>query len=94
MICYGKVGHHHKMDKQGLDLENESIAASGEENQAVENQAQKCVEVLVHMWRCGSRIACGRPSCYKLKKVAMHYLVNYKSIYVNTYAILVLNKCL
>lgn len=74
MVCYGKEGHPHKMEKLGFDLDDGT--SPGDTKQANPQEArklsiQRCIQSLVHACQCRDA-NCRLPSCQKMKRVVTH----------------------
>lgn len=74
LVCYGKEGHPHKMEKLGFDLDDGS--SPGDSKQANPQEArklsiQRCIQSLVHACQCRDA-NCRNPSCQKMKRVVTH----------------------
>ncbi|NP_001191640.1 CREB-binding protein [Aplysia californica] len=70
--CYNKEGHHHKMTKLGLGLDD--IASSDKEENPQESRRksiQRCISSLVHACQCRNA-NCRMNACHKMKRVVGH----------------------
>lgn len=73
-ICYEKVGHVHKMEKLGLDLDDGSSPSDMKQanpQEARKQSIQRCIQSLVHACQCRDA-NCRLPSCQKMKRVVQH----------------------
>ncbi|XP_063706761.1 CREB-binding protein isoform X2 [Culicoides brevitarsis] len=73
--CNEKVGHPHKMEKLGLDLDDGSSPGDGSTKtnpqEARKQSIQRCIQSLVHACQCRDA-NCRLPSCQKMKRVVQH----------------------
>lgn len=73
--CYEKIGHPHKMDRLGFDIDDGSSPTDGRPqvppNEARKYSIQRCIQSLVHACRCRDA-NCRLPSCQKMKRVVQH----------------------
>ena len=70
--CYNKLGHHHKMNKLGLGLDD--ISSSDKEENPQESRRksiQRCISSLVHACQCRNA-NCRMNACHKMKRVVSH----------------------
>lgn len=72
-ICHDKVGHPHKMEKLGFDLDDGSPSDLQQANpqEARKQSIQRCIQSLVHACQCRDA-NCRLPSCQKMKRVVSH----------------------
>uniref|UniRef100_A0A1A9W3Z8 histone acetyltransferase n=1 Tax=Glossina brevipalpis TaxID=37001 RepID=A0A1A9W3Z8_9MUSC len=73
-LCNEKVGHPHKMDKLGFDLDDGSSPADLKQanpQEARKQSIQRCIQSLVHACQCRDA-NCRLPSCTKMKRVVQH----------------------
>lgn len=72
--CYEKVGHVHKMEKLGFDLDDGSSPSDMKQanpQEARKQSIQRCIQSLVHACQCRDA-NCRLPSCQKMKRVVQH----------------------
>ncbi|XP_038056192.1 histone lysine acetyltransferase CREBBP-like isoform X2 [Patiria miniata] len=70
--CYRKIGHNHKLEKWGLELDVDSNSgASRNPQEARRLSIQRCLQSLVHACQCKDA-NCRLPSCQKMKRVVQH----------------------
>lgn len=73
--CKEKVGHHHKMERLGFDLDDGSSPTDGRPQsnpqEARKQSIQRCIQSLVHACQCRDA-NCRLPSCQKMKRVVTH----------------------
>lgn len=72
--CKEKVGHEHKMDKLGFDLDDGSSPSDMQQanpQEARKQSIQRCIQSLVHACQCRDA-NCRLPSCQKMKRVVNH----------------------
>ncbi|XP_030564506.1 CREB-binding protein isoform X1 [Drosophila novamexicana] len=73
-VCKEKVGHPHKMEKLGFDLDDGSAPADLKQanpQEARKQSIQRCIQSLVHACQCRDA-NCRLPSCQKMKRVVQH----------------------
>uniref|UniRef100_A0A1B0A308 histone acetyltransferase n=1 Tax=Glossina pallidipes TaxID=7398 RepID=A0A1B0A308_GLOPL len=73
-LCKEKVGHPHKLDKLGFDLDDGSSPADLKQanpQEARKQSIQRCIQSLVHACQCRDA-NCRLPSCTKMKRVVQH----------------------
>ncbi|XP_018792789.1 PREDICTED: histone acetyltransferase p300 isoform X3 [Bactrocera latifrons] len=73
-VCKEKVGHPHKMEKLGLDIDDGSSPADLKQanpQEARKQSIQRCIQSLVHACQCRDA-NCRLPSCQKMKRVVQH----------------------
>lgn len=74
ITCKDKVGHQHKMDKLGFDLDDGSSPTDIKQTnpqEARKQSIQRCIQSLVHACQCRDA-NCRLPSCQKMKRVVQH----------------------
>uniref|UniRef100_A0A182T8Y6 histone acetyltransferase n=1 Tax=Anopheles maculatus TaxID=74869 RepID=A0A182T8Y6_9DIPT len=74
ITCKEKVGHQHKMDKLGFDLDDGSSPSDVKQTnpqEARKQSIQRCIQSLVHACQCRDA-NCRLPSCQKMKRVVQH----------------------
>lgn len=73
--CKEKVGHPHRMEKLGFDLDDGSSPGDGttktNPQEARKQSIQRCIQSLVHACQCRDA-NCRLPSCQKMKRVVQH----------------------
>lgn len=72
--CKDKVGHPHKMEKLGFDLDDGSSPSDLQQSnpqEARKQSIQRCIQSLVHACQCRDA-NCRLPSCQKMKRVVAH----------------------
>lgn len=71
--CKDKVGHEHRMEKLGFDLDDGSPTDMKQANpqEARKQSIQRCIQSLVHACQCRDA-NCRLPSCQKMKRVVSH----------------------
>lgn len=74
IVCKEKVGHPHKMEKLGFDIDDGSAPADHKQanpQEARKQSIQRCIQSLVHACQCRDA-NCRLPSCQKMKRVVQH----------------------
>ncbi|KAG5682698.1 hypothetical protein PVAND_012032 [Polypedilum vanderplanki] len=73
--CKEKIGHPHKMERLGFDLDDGSSPTDGRPQsnpqEARKQSIQRCIQSLVHACQCRDA-NCRLPSCQKMKRVVTH----------------------
>jgi E1A/CREB-binding protein len=73
--CKEKVGHHHKMERLGLDLDDGSsptdVRPQSNPQEARKQSIQRCIQSVVHARQCLDA-NCRLPSCLTMKRVVTH----------------------
>lgn len=73
--CNKKIGHPHKMERLGFDLDDGSSPTDGRPQsnpqEARKQSIQRCIQSLVHACQCRDA-NCRLPSCTKMKRVVTH----------------------
>ncbi|CAL1280153.1 unnamed protein product [Larinioides sclopetarius] len=72
--CYNKDGHHHKMQRLGFELNDDS--SQGDQKQVNPQESrrlaiQRCIQSLEHACQCRDA-NCRLPSCQKMKRIVLH----------------------
>ncbi|GIX96282.1 histone lysine acetyltransferase CREBBP [Caerostris extrusa] len=72
--CFNKDGHHHKMQKLGFELGDDS--STGDQKQVNPQESrrlaiQRCIQSLEHACQCRDA-NCRLPSCQKMKRIVSH----------------------
>ncbi|XP_011493407.2 CREB-binding protein [Aedes aegypti] len=74
LTCKEKIGHPHKMEKLGFDLDDGSSPTDIKQTnpqEARKQSIQRCIQSLVHACQCRDA-NCRLPSCQKMKRVVQH----------------------
>ncbi|XP_067945482.1 histone acetyltransferase p300-like [Watersipora subatra] len=70
--CYNKLGHDHRMEKLGLDIEGgESVDSKLSPDEARKLSLQRCIDSLQHASQCKDA-NCKQSVCEKMKRVVSH----------------------
>lgn len=72
-ICHGKLGHEHRMEKLGWDLDDGGQSADKNSNptESRHQSIKRCIESLVHACQCRDA-NCRLQSCKKMTRVVQH----------------------
>ncbi|GFS77673.1 CREB-binding protein [Nephila pilipes] len=72
--CFTKDGHHHKMQKLGFELGDDSSGSDQKQVNPQESRRlaiQRCIQSLEHACQCRDA-NCRLPSCQKMKRIVLH----------------------
>ncbi|GFQ91282.1 CREB-binding protein [Trichonephila clavata] len=72
--CFNKDGHHHKMQKLGFELGDDSSGGDQKQVNPQESRRlaiQRCIQSLEHACQCRDA-NCRLPSCQKMKRIVLH----------------------